>query len=35
MDLYVCDFAIYDIGMKVQEMKIEKMAVSGFVFVFN
>ena len=27
MDLYVFDFAIYYIGMKVEEMKIEKMSV--------
>ena len=34
VDLYVRDFAICDIGMKVEEMKLEKMAVSGYFFVF-
>ena len=36
MDLYVglCDFALCDIGTKVEEMKIEKMAVSGVFFSF-
>ena len=35
VDLYVCYFAICDIGMKVEEMKIEKMSVIVCFCFFN
>ena len=35
MALYVCDFAICNIGMEVKEMKVEKMAVSCLFCFFN